>query len=74
VVDETSPGDRATALAFFTAFMDIGITAGALGLGIFSEFWGYETMFCVAGVTVILGLLLFMAYTRPRAAEPEQAG
>jgi MFS family permease len=68
VVDETSRSDRATALSFFTAFMDIGITAGALGLGIVGQFWGYETMFVLAGITVILGLLLFTGYSRANSA------
>jgi MFS family permease len=67
VVDETTPADRAAALSFFTSFMDIGITVGALVLGIASEFWGYEAMFCIAGAIVIAGLILFMSSTRALA-------
>lgn len=59
VVDETTPGQRAGALAFFTAFMDAGITNGALVLGVVGQYWGYETMFSLGGVVVVLGVLLF---------------
>jgi len=68
VVDETSRRDRAVALSFFTAFMDIGIASGALLLGIVGQFWGFETMFTLAGVVVVLGLLLFAGFSRPRPA------
>jgi MFS family permease len=74
VVDETTREDRATALSFFTAFMDIGITAGALVLGIAGQFWGYETMFLLAGVTVILGLMLFTGYSKPGPAQQTLEG
>jgi MFS family permease len=69
VVDETTRKDRATALSYFTAFMDIGIATGALVLGIAGELWGYETMFLLAGVTVILGLLLFTGYSKQSQAQ-----
>jgi MFS family permease len=61
VVDETTLSQRASALAFFTSFMDVGITTGALVLGFVGQFWGYETMFGLGGVIVILGVLLFAA-------------
>ncbi len=74
VVDETTPGQRASALAFFTAFMDVGITTGALVLGVVGQYWGYETMFCLGGVVVVLGTLLFglCAGTTP-ASSPQGA-
>jgi MFS family permease len=65
VVDETSRKDRASALSFFTAFMDLGIGAGAVILGVIGELWGYEAMFYLAGAITVLGLLLFAASTRP---------
>lgn len=64
VVDETSPKQRSSALAFFTAFMDVGITSGALILGVVGQYWGYETMFGLGGVIVVLGVLLFGLYGR----------
>lgn len=59
VVDETPPAQRAGALAFFTAFMDIGITTGALVLGIVGQYMGYEIMFVLGGVIVLAGATLF---------------
>ncbi|SEP38352.1 MFS transporter [Propionispora vibrioides] len=59
VVDRTLPHERASALAFFTAFMDIGITTGAVGLGIVGEHWGYGTMYGLGSLLVCLGMLLF---------------
>jgi MFS family permease len=59
VVDETQPHQRAGALAFFTSFMDIGITAGALVLGIMGEYLGYEAMFLLGGAIVVAGTVLF---------------
>lgn len=59
VVDETLPQQRAGALAFFTAFMDIGITTGALVLGVVGQYWGYETMFFIGGVVLVAGIILF---------------
>lgn len=64
VVDETSPQERASALAFFTAFMDVGITTGAVVLGIVGEYWGYATMFALGGVVVVLGIVLFAACSK----------
>jgi len=64
VVDETTPKQRASALAFFTAFMDAGITSGALILGVVGQYWGYETMFAIGGGIVVLGILLFGVFGR----------
>ena len=59
VVDETPLHQRAGALAFFTAFMDIGISTGALALGLVGQYFGYETMFLLGGVVVLAGTVLF---------------
>lgn len=64
VVDRTLPHERASALAFFTAFMDIGITSGAVVLGIVGEYWGYGAMYSVGGIGVCLGFALFMLGSR----------
>ncbi len=71
VVDRTLPHERASALAFFTSFMDVGITAGAVILGIVGEYWDYGAMYSVAGIIVCLGILLFAFGTR--AGEPVKA-
>ena len=59
IVDETPPRDRGPAIAFFTAFMDVGISTGSILLGIAAEFWGYAVMFTIGGFIVVGGLLLF---------------
>lgn len=59
VVDRTLPHERASALAFFTAFMDVGITTGAVILGLVGEYWGYGTMYNVGGVIICFGIVLF---------------
>jgi predicted MFS family arabinose efflux permease len=59
IVDETPPRDRGPAIAFFTAFMDVGITTGSVLLGVAAEFWGYAVMFTIGGFVVVGGLLLF---------------
>ena len=60
VVDDTLPKDRGSALAFFTSFMDIGITFGSVILGFVGEFWGYATMFSVGGLIVLGGFVMFV--------------
>jgi MFS family permease len=59
IVDETPPRDRGPAIAFFTAFMDVGITTGSILLGVAAEFWGYAVMFTIGGFIVVGGLLVF---------------
>jgi MFS family permease len=61
VVDETRPQERAAALSFFTAFMDVGITTGAFVLGIVGQYVGYGPMFFVGGLIVVAGTILFAA-------------
>ncbi|MDR3564966.1 MAG: MFS transporter [Negativicutes bacterium] len=65
VVDNTPPQHRGSVLGFFTSFMDIGITAGAVGLGLVGEHWGYATMFAIGGFVVVGGMMVFAAESRP---------
>lgn len=64
VVDQTIPKDRGSALAFFTAFMDLGITAGSVGLGLVGGYLGYDSMFVIGGIIVVMGILLFAIGSR----------
>ncbi len=64
VVDEVSPRERASALAVFTSFMDVGITTGAVVLGVIGELWGYAVMFGFGGVIIVLGIVLFAVGAR----------
>jgi MFS family permease len=64
VVDKTEPQERAGALAFFTSFMDVGITTGAIVLGLVGGWLGFETMYAFAGLIVCCGLIFFTVFTR----------
>ncbi|WP_378956698.1 MFS transporter [Pelosinus sp. sgz500959] len=74
VVDKTLPHERASALAFFTAFMDVGITTGAVILGIVGQYWGYATMYSVAGIIVSLGVILFATCSKESYPQKEVKG
>lgn len=63
VVDKTPPPERGSALGFFTSFMDLGISAGAVLLGLVGEGWGFSAMFTAAGIILILGMTVFAIYT-----------
>ncbi len=64
VVDAVSPPERGRAVAFFTASMDVGITFGSIVLGLAAEYWGFATMFALAGFVVLAGLILFALGTQ----------
>lgn len=65
VVDKTPPRERGGALAFFTSFMDLGIAAGSVILGVVGEMYGYPFMFYTAGAIIAAGLLVFAVYMKP---------
>ena len=67
VVDETIPKERGRVVAFFTSFMDVGITTGSVVLGLAADYWGYATMFTIGGFIVIGGVLLFALGARANA-------
>ncbi|MDR3590053.1 MAG: MFS transporter [Negativicutes bacterium] len=70
VVDDTPSQHRGSVLGFFTSFMDVGITTGAVVLGLAGEHWGYGTMFALGGIVVIGGILVVAAGIRTDAARP----
>jgi MFS family permease len=65
VVEAVAPGARATALGFFYTWFDIGVGAGAFGLGILAQAAGYETPFYAAAVWATLALAGYLAWSRP---------
>ncbi|WP_277657343.1 MFS transporter [Seleniivibrio woodruffii] len=67
VVDKTEPRERAGALAFFSSFMDVGITTGAIVLGVISGFIGFQAMYVLAGIILCCGIVFFAVYTRKQA-------
>ncbi|HWR44923.1 MFS transporter [Sporomusa sp.] len=60
VVDYTPPKDRGIALGFFTAFMDLGITAGSVILGFVGEKLGYTAMFNSSAVVALASIAVFI--------------
>jgi predicted MFS family arabinose efflux permease len=64
VVDQVSPQERGSALGFFTSFMDLGITAGSIIMGLVSAQWGYAVMFYVTGLVVVGGIIVFAGNRR----------
>ncbi|MEW5898706.1 MAG: MFS transporter [Bacillota bacterium] len=73
VVDHTPPQERGSALAFFTSFMDIGITAGAMVLGLVGSRAGYSAMFYTAAAVVTAGLIYFAVFMKPDRRESTAA-
>jgi MFS family permease len=53
------PANRATAFGFFTMAVDLGFAIGAIGMGLVSDMWGYQTIFYVAGLYTLLYMVLY---------------
>lgn len=64
VVDYTPPRDRGAALGFFTAFMDLGITAGSVILGVAGEIFGYTAMFYGSALVAVVSIAVFIVGMR----------
>ncbi len=67
IIDETSPAERSSALAIFSSAMDVGITAGAVVLGIISEVTGYAFMYGISAALAFGGMALFGLLGRKKA-------
>lgn len=68
IIDETKPAERSSALAIFSSAMDVGITAGAVVLGMVSEMTGYAFMYGISAALALGGMMLFALCGRPRRA------
>lgn len=66
IIDETRQEERSGALAIFSSAMDIGITAGAVALGMVGELAGYAPMYAVSAALVLSGLALFAIVGRSK--------
>jgi MFS family permease len=64
LVDNTPPTERGRALSTFTLGNDLGLSAGALALGILVDSAGYRPTFMFAAVVAASGALLFAISTQ----------
>ena len=55
---------RGLAMSTYQLGFDSGIAAGSIGLGTISQVFGFETLWTVAGVCVLLSLLGLMRSLR----------
>lgn len=69
VVTRAHPSDRGSAVALFTAIFDAGILVGGPLLGVVARLHDLRTMFAVASLLPIAGLLVFALWERRPAAE-----
>jgi MFS family permease len=72
VVDYTPPQDRGSALGFFTSFMDLGITAGAVILGAAGNYFGFEIMFYMGSAAALAGLIIFALFLGPNPTQADR--
>ena len=53
-------------LGYFTAFIEVGIVVGAMGLGFITEILGYANMFALSGIIVLVITLAFWLLVQQR--------
>ena len=59
--------ERSSVVGTFTAFTELGFAVGALSLGVIASRLGYDGLFIACAVGPLLGALLLMRLTSPRA-------
>lgn len=59
VIDFVKPEERGPALGFFSSFVELGITIGAMALGFMVTAWGYEVTFMFTGALMLVLTLVF---------------
>lgn len=64
LVDRTEPSERGRALSTFTLGNDLGLSLGALALGVLVDWTSYRAAFGVAAVMAASGALLFFISTQ----------
>lgn len=70
-VQDTSDDERVEVVASFTMFFEVGGVVGGLGLGTVGEIWGKRTIFMVATIFAVAGLVLLSSRARAtRLSEP----
>jgi MFS family permease len=71
VVTRARASERGAALAAFTALFDLGLFVGGPTLGVILTVSDYETMFGTSAGVVLVGLLAFALWDRPRSPPTE---
>lgn len=70
-VQDTSDDERVEVVASFTMFFEVGGVVGGLGLGAVGEIWGKRSIFMVATIFALAGLILLTSRARAaRLSEP----
>lgn len=61
LVDRVNDRERGAAMGTFTAAFDLGIGAGSIVLGLVLQYFGFEVMYLLGGLIVLMGAVWFMA-------------
>jgi predicted MFS family arabinose efflux permease len=69
VVARARPSERGMALAAFTALFDVGLVVGGPLLGLVIDLSDYTTMFVTAALVALAGLVAFVLWDSPTAAD-----
>jgi len=59
LIDRVKKEERAKALGVFFSFLELGVGGGAIILGIFAEYFGYQSAFVVAAIIGAGGIGMF---------------
>lgn len=61
LVDSVSDKGRGAAMGTFTAAFDLGIGAGSIILGLVLQYYGFQVMYTLSGLIVLIGAVLLIA-------------
>lgn len=69
-VEVVRPQERGAALSVFNASVDLGLAVGSISLGLVADFYGYGSVFVVAGLVGLIGLVYLLLYQRQPRRSP----
>ncbi len=72
-IDRAPASERGSSVATMGASFDAGVSLGTLIDGFILQICGFSTMFAVAGVMPIVGVIIFLLFNR-RQVEPALRG
>jgi len=61
LVDRVSEAGRGAAMGTFTASFDLGIGTGSILLGLVLQYYGFQVMYTLGGLIVLIGAIFLMA-------------